>query len=161
MALTNLVGDQGPACGTAGSPQPHPEHQQPQWGRPSHPLPGCSREGDRAAPLLTIFLWASWSGPHRQSGTIQSDTARWREERSECATCQMRRRPPQPLPTQGPTRRGCRARLPVSSAHHSHPDCHSRSSPRRTPGGRGSRWAHWGPRACPARRRDAQTGWCQ
>lgn len=41
------------------------------------------------------------------------------------------------------------------------PDCHSRSSPHRTPGGTGSRWARSGPRACPTRQRGAQTGWCR
>ena len=41
----------------------------------------------------------------------------------------------------------------------SHLDCRSQSSRRRTPGGRGSKWVRWDPRAYPGRRRGGQWTW--
>ena len=49
----------------------------------------------KAGAILTIFLWASWSGPHRQSETTRWGTARRGSRRSvPPARC-----PPAPQPT--------------------------------------------------------------
>lgn len=130
-------------------------------------LPGGTRPG----PILTIFLWVSWSGPHRRSETTRWDTGRQGEAGSHraapCADTEARRAAPparpqgacRPLPpTSSPA--SCTS-TPLGMPRHSRLGCHSRSSPRRTPGGTGSTWARSGPRACPARQRGARTGWCR